>query len=139
VTRLASVEERKQLADRIAAAPAVRAAPAPDPDQPIPSREPSLETIGVDLADALKEAIPFLAYCYKDADASPDRTVSVRMTLNGDRDVGTLIDPDQLVDKDGTPRATKLEGCLRRTLESLALPPLAQGDRLKIPYSFKFR
>ena len=53
--------------------------------------EVDLEHAPAALKDALKEAIPYLSYCYRNADISRDRTAAVQLTLDGDPDVGTLV------------------------------------------------
>lgn len=140
ITRFASAEERKRFADQIAAARAKRAAKIEVPDDAGPvdagMRQIKVEQVGANLKDALEEAIPILAECYPPGPAG--RTAAVQMSLVGDPDIGTLIDADQMLDHDGKPLDPKLDDCLRTTLESMALPPLADGDQLKIQYSFLF-
>ena len=139
VTRLASPAERKEVADRIASARAtrVRQAPTPPPSLPGAAQDEShdLERASAQLKTALAEAIPFLAECYKTAPIT-QRRPAVQMTLTGDRDVGTLIDAEQLRDQDGKPLDPELDSCLRTTLGSLELPPLDTADPLHIQYSF---
>ena len=145
LTRLASPEERRQLADQIAAAQAARAA-HPRPVAPSLPHGPNdaatpieLEHVSVHLKDALEEAIPLLAECYQQVgSAQASKRPAVQMTLVGDPSIGTLIDADQMFDEAQQPLSPALDACLRTTLESLALPPLDEGDTLKIQYSFKF-
>ena len=40
--------------------------------------------------------------------------------------------------RDHKPLEPKLDECLRATLESLELPPLRQGDKVKVEFSFVF-
>jgi hypothetical protein len=138
VTKLASPEERARIASEIAAARATHhAAPAPPS---LPKHEIDLESYAQDSLVVLKEAIPFLAACY-DAAGGSDGGVAhkarVQMSLVGDRDVGTLIDTERMVDANGEALEAGLASCLKTTLESLELPPLAEGDELKIEYSFR--
>lgn len=154
VRRIATPEDRQRIADRIAAAragqagrgksapagPAVTAAPPPPslPSTPgSPPAEGELARASVPLRDALGEAIPLLAECFTPEQQRRDRRATVQMALVGD-DVGTLIDADQLVDENGRPLAPELDACLRATLRSLQLPPLAEGGDLHIQYSFRF-
>jgi hypothetical protein len=44
----------------------------------------------------------------------------------------------RLEDEAGQPIEPGLASCLKTTLESLELPPLAQGDELKLEYSLRF-
>ena len=94
-----------------------------------------LERVSAPLKAALAEAIPFLAECYKTAPIT-QRRPAVQMTLTGDRDVGTLIDAEELRDQDGKPLDPELDACLRTTLGSLELPPLDATGPLHLQYSF---
>lgn len=161
VRRIASPAERQQIADRIAAAraappaagsSAAGSAPATAPATPpkLPTSQPpppslppaappadgELARASVPLRDALTEAIPLLADCYP-PDARAAQRATVLMSLVGD-DKGTLIDADNLVDENGKPLAPELDDCLRSTLRSMQLPPLAEGGDLHIQYSFRF-
>jgi hypothetical protein len=143
VTRLGP-GERATIEQRIAEARAARAAhasSAPAPAAvPVPDHvdQLSLETAPVDLVDALKESIPILAECYRGDPDARGGTPVVLMTLEGDPDVGTLVDPDQLGDADGKPLDPRIAECLRTTLSSIELPPLRQGQELSIQYTFRF-
>lgn len=140
VTKL-TPEERKRTADRIAAAHAARVASSttPRPSLPAPDKLDSndLDHVGTTVLAAMKEAIPFLAECYKQHGHGA-MTAAAMMTLTGDPDIGTVIDADQITEEDGKPIDPKLDDCLRGTMQTLALPPLTEGDRIKIKYSFKF-
>jgi hypothetical protein len=162
VRRIASPEERQKIAERIATARATAtassgssatgssgpAAPAPPPGAatsaaPPPSLPPGappadgeLARASVPLRDALTEAIPLLADCYP-PEARAKQRATVLMSLVGD-DKGTLIDADNLVDENGKSLAPELDDCLRSTLRSMQLPPLAEGGDLHIQYSFRF-
>lgn len=139
--------ERDQLAAKIAAARAARAArgsgtPSPAPAIPDHIDELDLEHAPVDLKDALDDSIPILSDCYRTldgADARPGATAIVLMTLRGDPEIGTLVDPDQITDPDGKPLDPRLSDCLKTTLQSLELPPLRQDQELPIQYTFVFR
>ena len=151
VTQLAPAE-RKQLADRIAAAQAARAKtapsggaaisapPAPRLPQDLPDEgEPTISK--TQIRDAMREVIPILTVCYEKAlPTLPDPTVEItaKMTLSGDPDIGTIIDADQIFNKDGTPLPAGFDDCLRTTFMSLALPPLAEGDKIEVHYPFRF-
>jgi hypothetical protein len=136
--KLASASERAAVAEAIAQTNAARAAyhsapAAPHlPDEP----DPPLE-LPPGVMDTLREAVPFLADCYRASDFKGDRTARVRFGLTSSPEVGTLIDPDQLRDGDDKPLDAGLEECLRGTLESLELPPLgSDGITAKIEASF---
>ena len=157
VTKLASVEQRKLLADSIATAQAARAAAPPSSSGAAAVRArptPSLpadgagakdmsnpETLKVEIKAAMKEVIPLLAECYQaemDHIAEPQTKVVAELTLTGDPDVGTVIDAHGIADDGGKPLATKFDECLRNSLQLLALPPLAEGDRVEVHYPFLF-
>jgi hypothetical protein len=142
VTRLASAQERRQVADRIASAQAAHAAthaPRP-PSLPAATMDPNdPEGMKTTIRSAMKEAIPFLAECYDKAKLDePETKVIANLTLTGDPDVGTLIDADQLVDGAQKPLPTGFDDCVRSTLQTLQLPPLAEGNLVKVTYPFVF-
>jgi len=141
VTKL-TPDERKQIAERIAQAQAARGAHAA-PERPSLPPADKLDTNDLDhikttMLAAMKEAIPFLAECYDKHGPKGQRTAAAFMTLTGDPDIGTVIDADQIADENGKPLDPKLDDCLRTTLQSLALPPLTEGDQVRVQYSFKF-
>jgi len=145
VTKLANDAERQQLADRIASAQsaraAVRAAPLPRlPDQPEPA--PAQPVGKTEIRAAMKEVVPFLADCYERAIpllASADFDLNAQLALVGDPEVGTLVEVKSLVDGDGKALIQQLDDCFKNALQLLALPPLAEGDRIEVRYPFKFR
>ena len=99
------------------------------------------DDIKTTLRTAMQEALPFLSGCYEKALpklARPKLTISTHMTLTGDPDVGTLIDVEQLFDDNGTALPAALDACLRDALQSLELPPLAEGDKVSVTYPFMF-
>jgi hypothetical protein len=149
VTKLAP-EERKQLADRIAAAQAARksqpsggaaisAPPAPRLPDNLPEEETKISK--TQIRDAMREVIPIVSECYEAAIPTlpdPNIEITAKMTLTGDPDIGTVIDADQIFYKDGSPLPAKFDDCLRTTFMSLALPPLAEGDKIEVHYPFRF-
>jgi hypothetical protein len=140
VTRLATVEERRQLAERIAASQAGRAALHAAAPPRLPDAEPAINK--VNFRAAMRELIPELAACYEAAVPtlpSPDLEITAKLHLTGDPDIGTLIDADALVDKaTGQPLPAAFDDCLRSTFMLMALPPLAEGDTFEVHYPFKF-
>ena len=60
------------------------------------------------------------------------------MILTSDPEVGTVIDTQAIHDRAGQALPPALDDCLRTTMESLALPPLAAGGKLPLEYSFVF-
>lgn len=65
------------------------------------------------------------------------RAPVVQMTLDRDPDVGTLIDPGHMTDEQRGAIPGPLVDCLQLTLHSLELPPLAEGNTVKLQYSFR--
>ena len=149
VTKL-SPTEHQQLADRIAAAqqkrqasPTTGGAAISAPERPhLPeagSDEPAISK--TQIRDAMREVIPIISECYQAAIPTlkePNISITAHIMLTGDPDIGTLIDADQILDEAGQPLPAKFDDCLRSTFQSLALPPLAEGDKLEVHYPFRF-
>ncbi len=152
VRKLASAEERRELAEHIAAAQAARKA-ARVPQRPSlgAAESTSAGSLGSGhegdmdrdvIRGAMHEVLPFLADCYSAARA---KTLSVdhleiraHFTLTGDPDIGTVIDANQIFDADKHALPTALDDCLRGTLQTLELPPLADGDTVEVDYPLVF-
>jgi hypothetical protein len=152
VRKLASADERRELAAHIAAAQAARKA----------ARAPHRSSLGsADSTDqgsfgsghegdmdkdvirgAMQEVLPFLATCYADARAttlSADHLeIRAHFTLTGDPDIGTVIDANQLFDDNKRALPSKLDDCIRGTLQTLELPPLGDGDTIEVDYPLVF-
>jgi hypothetical protein len=147
VTRLADPEERRALASRIESRHSARlvhaAAPPSLPSLPAEVlHADDTDGLRTHLKAAMHEVIPFVTACYERALptlARPDVTIAAHLQLTGDRDVGTLIDAAALVDDAGQPLPAAFDDCLRTTFQSLALPPLAEGDEVSVTYPFVFR
>lgn len=157
VTRLGSVEERKLLADRIEQARAERsttaaktgaktgtsgtamATHAPAPPRLPDDLPPAISH--VQIKSAMRDVIGLITECYEAAIptlADPHLEIEAELTLTGDPDIGTVIDAKQISDKTGKPLPAKLDDCLRSTFQTLALPPLAEGDTIEVRYPFMF-
>jgi hypothetical protein len=163
VTKLANAEQRKQMAVRIADAQAARAAAAASASaaeaavgggaatraRPAPSlpadvveakdmRNP--ETLKVEIRAAMREVIPLISECYEaEMDNLPDKTsILAQLTLTGDPDIGTVVDANEVLDDQQKPLARRFDDCLRNTFQLIALPPLAEGDRVEVRYPFLF-
>jgi hypothetical protein len=142
VTQLATAAERQRVAEQIARAKIHRHAATPAPRLPDGPAERLAD--GLDrttLRNAMQEVIPFLQHCYEAA--LPALTgnqleIQAHLRLDGDRDVGTIIDAQQLFDQDAQPLPATLDDCLRSTFQRLQLPPLAEGDRVEVTYPFLF-
>jgi hypothetical protein len=148
--RKLSHDERRELGDKIKAAiakaragnaaSAGNAATATEhpgsapalPDEPtIP-----LEQVSEQLMAGLKEALPLVAECYKQYGSA--KQAAALMTMISDPELGTVIDTEAITDRDGKPIASKLDECMRDTIDALALPPLGQPGKLKLQYTFRF-
>ena len=154
VTKLGSIEERKLFADRIEKARAERAAAntarlksgstsiatsAPKPPRLPDELPPAISP--VEIRSAMREVIPILADCYSAALptlADPHVEITAELTLSGDPDIGTIIDAKQIADKAGQPLPAGFDDCLRSTFQTLALPPLQEGDQIDVRYPFVF-
>jgi hypothetical protein len=88
----------------------------------------------------MKEVVPYLAECFdKHATDLPDRLdVKAKLSLSGDPDIGTLIDTDGLTDGKDGPLHAGFDVCLRDALAGLELPPLAEGEEVRVNYPFVF-
>jgi hypothetical protein len=93
------------------------------------------------LRAAMHEAKPILAECYTSARArnavGTSLDVTAKMTLIGDKDVGTLIDAHAIESESPIPR--ELDECLRDTFQKLELPPVGGGGRVEVTYPLAFR
>jgi len=91
---------------------------------------------------AMQEVLPFLGDCYSAARAttlSADHLeIRAHFTLTGDPDIGTVIDANQLFDDKKHALASKLDDCIRGTLQTLELPPLGDGDTIEVDYPLAF-
>lgn len=153
VRRLANADERRELLATIAAAQAARkAARAPHHSSLGSAASNDHGSFGSGHEDdmdkdvirgAMKEVVPYLADCYGEARASSTWSadhleVRAHFTLTGDPDIGTVIDADQLFDGDNKALPSKLDDCMRSTLQSLVLPPLGDGDTIEVNYPLYF-
>ncbi len=152
VRRLASVAERRALAEQIATARARRATAHAIAGAGTPADGESAGATGLPgdgdgdmdkdvIRGAMREALPILGTCYDRARptlGSDHLAIHAHLTLTGDPDIGTIVDADQLVDDDGHPVATALDDCLRSTFQTLELPPLPDGAKVDVNYPLLF-
>lgn len=152
VRRLANAEERRELVAHIAAAQAARKA------APLPHHSSLSSTDSTDrgsfgsghegdmdrdvIRGAMQEVLPFLGDCYGEARTttlSADHLeIHAHFTLTGDPDIGTVIDANQLFDDSKNALPSKLDDCIRGTLQTLELPPLGDGDTIEVDYPLVF-
>ena len=147
-----SPAERATVAKQIQDARAGRAATAapagpslPTPAPSLPKQAPALdpediESFKTTFKGAMKQVVPYLADCYDKHSARLPSEITVRaqLTLTGDPDVGTLIDNNGLSRPDGAPLDEQFQTCLSDALAGLELPPLAEGEEVKVTYPFLF-
>jgi RNA polymerase sigma-70 factor (ECF subfamily) len=152
VRKLASADERHQLAAQIAAAQAARKAARAPRHSLLGSAESTDQgSFGSGhegemdkdvIRGAMKEVLPFLADCYGEARATTLHAdhleIRAHFTLTGDPDIGTVIDADQLFDEDKQALPAKLDDCIRGTLQTLELPALGDGDTIEVDYPLFF-
>lgn len=153
VRKLASADERRQLVAQIAAAQAARKAtsPAARPRTIGPGVPGDQGSFGSGhegdmdrdvIRGAMHEVLPFLGDCYSDARgttlAADHLEIHAHLTLSGDPDIGTVIDAKQLFDDKQHALPTKLDDCIRGTLQTLELPPLGDGDTIEVDYPLAF-
>jgi hypothetical protein len=131
----AQIAAHRQAAREAAARTAVsRGEPAPPGDAVVP-----LEQAGKPLHDALQESISLLAECYRQLPGGGSlRNATALLTMTSDPELGTVIDTGTIRGPDGRPLDAKLDGCMRDTIDSLALPPLGAGGKLELQYTFNF-
>ncbi|HVV88528.1 MAG TPA: hypothetical protein VHE35_36040, partial [Kofleriaceae bacterium] len=137
---------RRRLGEQIALARRrARAAAGGAASGPVPAEDPadvviSVEQVRAPLRASLEDAIPMLADCFPppgdDGGLRPPAVAT--MTLTSDPDFGTVIDTAQVTDADGHPLPAAIDTCLRDRIDSLALPPLGNGGKLPLQYSFRF-
>jgi hypothetical protein len=140
--KLTSLDERRAIADRIAAAQAARGATRAAPRPQLPDQPENRGTIeAADIQTAVRAMIPHIAECYEAALpqlGDGKLTVVANMTLTGDPDVGTLVDAKELSADTGKPLPASFDDCVRSTLQLIALPPLKEGDKVDVRYPFTF-
>ncbi len=138
-------EDRRRLGEQIAAARR-RAREAAADARAVPAAAPlpedvvvPLEAAGKPLRDALDESVSLLAECYpRQPGGAAIRNATALMTMTSDPELGTVIDTGAIQDADGRPLDPKLDECMRDTIDSLALPPLGEGGKLELQYTFRF-
>lgn len=139
-------EDRRQLAQQIAAALRARRAAASTgtssattrPELPAGSGSmDSPEHVLAQMQAALKQVKAYVADCVKQA-GTQIRGFKADLSLTGDPDIGTLIDASALTSSDGGPLPAQLDDCVRGVLQTLELPAMAVGDAFKVNYEFLF-
>jgi hypothetical protein len=142
VVKLASPGDRREIRSRIASVRASRGAiatPRPALPESAPELAPSLDKATI--REAMHEVVPFLTQCFADALptlGSDHLEIAAQLSLDGDRDIGTVIDAKQLHDATGKALPSVLDDCLRTTFQMLELPPLEEGDHVDVTYPFVF-
>jgi hypothetical protein len=134
-------DERRELQRKIDDARAARghAATSAGERPHLPAAKGGLESLPPGTVDMVKQALPYLAACYgHGATVTGPRSALVLVSLHGDPDVGTLIDPGEMHDDTGAPTDPEVASCLASTLQSLQLPPMATGDTVDVQFTFRY-
>ena len=133
-------EQRHELEQKIAAARAARAQSAAPARPALPSsHEGGIANLPPGALDMLKEALPYLGACYGNgATVTGPHRALVLMSMHGDPDVGTLIDPGDMHDENGGAIDPEIASCLTSTLQSLQLPPLGDGEAVQLQFTFRY-
>jgi hypothetical protein len=135
--RTIDADQRLALLDRIAKARAARVAGKPV----VPEREagdpPPLDgSLTIDqVAEAMKDVQGLLLECWTTSlDELPikDGKVTVKLSLVGEPEVGTLIESSDLTGDDHMLAHAELSTCIRETAMAIELPPLAEGRALEL-------
>ena len=147
VVKLAGADERRAIAERIDAAQTARAAiharrPLPAlPAAPQDVDPNDMQSFARSFRAAMREAVPILAECFSAARARHEidssLSVTAKMTVVGDPDVGALIDAHEL--ESASPISHELDACLRDTFQKLELPAPAGGGKIDVTYPLVFR
>jgi hypothetical protein len=99
-----------------------------------------VEDVTAALHDAMPAVMPHLRDCYERARpdlARPDVAAEIDLTLEGDPDIGTMVEADVRLDP-GQRLPGAFVDCMRSELQLLELPPLPTGDRVTVTYPFAF-
>ncbi len=131
--------------DKARAARAARSGGSAAP-RPVPSLSPADSSGNVDkeyIRDRVHEVLPLLKECYMlaldDAPKLAGRLV-VSFTIEGDPDVGGLIDDVGFDDDAGTmPANDSMRECMRETMLSIEIDPPPNGGQVLVHYPFLFR
>ena len=90
---------------------------------------------GLTALPASRVRAPLVAECYEKHGKSTQ--AMAKMTMISDPDLGTVIDTEAIIDRDGKAVEAKLDECMRDTIDSLGLPPLGKPGKLKVQYTFQ--
>lgn len=141
--------ERNALAQQIEAAnaerkrraEAVEGRVAPGEKEALPTLEQDDEIIvKTTMRDAMRQLIPMIADCYNKGGSAlqPTMDVVANLTLTGDPDIGTIVDANGFTNKDGSPVNEAFGACVQDTLVTLEMPPISEGNEVKVTYPFAF-
>lgn len=133
-------EQRRELEKKIDTARAARVHAGATAPPSLPARhEGGIEDLPPGALDMLNAALPYLGACYGNGArmTGPHRAL-VLMSMHGDPDVGTLIDPGEMHDENGAAIDPEIASCLTSTLQSLQLPPLGDGNSVQLQFTFRY-
>ncbi len=137
--RTAIEQARKARAARSTGGSSGAAAP-----RPVPKLADSDGDMDKDyIRDRVREVLPLLKECYTMAlDETPELagTLVVSFTIDGDPDVGGLIDNVGFDEDAGTmPVNAGMRECMRETMMSIEIDPPTSGGSVEVHYPFMFR
>lgn len=104
---------------------------------PLPPLTPPVRLDKATLRRGLREVQPMLVECYREAAprlSSRDGTVALDLHLVGDSEA-TVVDR-ATVELSPTLADRELADCMRETVLAIELPPLADGDAVRMLYSY---
>jgi hypothetical protein len=139
-------DERRQLAERIAAALRARRAAASASSSSVATRPElpagsgsmdSPENVLAQMQNTLKQVKAYVSECVEQAGTKVSG-FRADLSLTGDPDIGTLIDAKALTSTDGRPLPPQFDDCVRGVMQALELPPMGVGDEFKVNYEFQF-
>lgn len=139
-----SREQRLEMAKKIEAARARRPAAGQTPVTTVESSASgSTDTNRMNTAEDVLAELQAIARELESATDDCTRKYApgiagfqTELTLLGDPDIGTLIDASTpVLDKDGAPLPRPFDDCMRDAFQTLALPPMKNGDKYTVTYS----
>ena len=102
---------------------------------PPPALPDDTLTLSSPLQETLKHTIPIVAECYAGQVGLHEAVAQLALTT--DPELGTVIDTSEITDENGEPLPPQVDTCMRDTIDSLALPPLAdKRGKVLVQYSF---
>ncbi len=108
----------------------------------LPPTLPDVTITPAEIQTSVREILPLLAECFEEARprmAVNATTVTARLVVSGEPEVGALIDSVELAADDHGLDDPGFRECLQETMMAVAFPPMPEGGQLEIHYPFVFR